>query len=237
MCLAVGTQPWLGRQFALLVGQARPQSMPTLRGLPWAGRSMTRLTVPHPGPSKPASVALSELAIAAGAAGQSVTLCYDGLPASVLCHLWKHCNRYAGLGDVYHVRTQSDIRKLTECTSAVRLTLVHVPRLRNATSWAIQMTPTAAEGRHRLPALFCYGGLNDVDDDPGATLVLRGDDGETAAVARWLSMLQPQVPNWASISMVLTIGVDPILDGRPPGPTTRPEPAPNGTPGLRPSRK
>jgi hypothetical protein len=69
---------------------------------------MTRLHTALPVPPKPSSVTLSELAIAAGVAGQSVTLYYHEFSAPVVCHLWKYCMRYAGPAEVQHVRRQPD---------------------------------------------------------------------------------------------------------------------------------
>jgi hypothetical protein len=66
---------------------------------------MTYLCIPQPAPSKPISVALCELAVVAGAAGQSVTLGFDGFPAPVLRQPWKYCTRYAGPSEVHHVRS------------------------------------------------------------------------------------------------------------------------------------
>lgn len=106
---------------------------------------MTRLCIPRPAPSKPISVALCELAIAAGVAGQSLTLCFDGYPAPVLCQLWRYCTRYTGPSELHHVRTQADVGKLTDEPSAVRLVLAHAQRLRNATSWTIQMASATAQ--------------------------------------------------------------------------------------------
>ena len=89
---------------------------------------MTCLSAALPLTPRPASVALSELAIAAGAAGHSVTLCCQNFPAPVLCGLYKYCIRYAKPVEVQHVRTQKDIRDLAEAMGSVRPT-------RRATCW------------------------------------------------------------------------------------------------------
>jgi hypothetical protein len=111
---------------------------------------MTRVNVVHPVPCKPTSIALSELAIAAGAGGHSITLCYWEFPAPVLCQLWQYCIRYIGLGEVHHLRTQADVRELAKIVSYVRLALVYSPRLCNAASWAIRMAPATEDRRRRL---------------------------------------------------------------------------------------
>jgi hypothetical protein len=58
---------------------------------------MTRLNIPHALSSKPTTVAISELAVTAGAIGRGMTLCFEGFPASTLCQLWKYCIRCVGL--------------------------------------------------------------------------------------------------------------------------------------------
>ena len=99
---------------------------------------MTRLpAIPTP-PPKPTSVALSELAIAAGLAGRNVTLSFDGFPAPTLCQLWKYCIRYAPAETVRNIYTQADVHKLAKGIDQVRLVLLHTPRLCSQVSWTIQ---------------------------------------------------------------------------------------------------
>ena len=160
---------------------------------------------------KPISVALGELAIAAGAAGHSVTLCYQGLPAPVLCNLYKYCITYAGPAEVRHVRTPKDIRDLTEVMVSVRLAIIYNARILSAASWAIQVAPGIEGAEIARPALFCNGDCLDLTDDPGATLVLRGDDAEAAAIPRWLTLMQPQAPPWHAVSSALTVQTEPAL--------------------------
>jgi len=131
-------------------------------------------------------VALSELAIAAGMAGRSVTLCFEGFPAPVLCQLYKYCIRYAGPETVRNIYTQADVRKLAKEIDQVRLVLVHTARLCNLVSWTIQTSGLVLEDGAAKPAQFHCVGSRDAEDDPGATLVLRGDGAEQAAVAQWL---------------------------------------------------
>ena len=52
------------------------------------GAAMTCLSASIPLPLKPNAVSLSELAIGAGSAGQSVTVHFQDFPAHILCKLW-----------------------------------------------------------------------------------------------------------------------------------------------------
>ena len=70
---------------------------------------MTRLPTSIPGNSIPATVALGELAIAAGMAGYSVALCYADYPAPLVCEMWRrHCQLLSS-EQVYHIRTAADV--------------------------------------------------------------------------------------------------------------------------------
>lgn len=146
---------------------------------------MTRLNVPHQLPPKPTTVALCELAIAAGLTGHNVTLSFKGFPAPTLCQLCKYCMRYAGPNAVRNIYTQADVRKLAKESPAVRLVLVHAVRLCNLVSWTIQTSSVLGDGAAQ-PALFHCVDSDDAENDPGATLVIQGDSTEQAAVAQWL---------------------------------------------------
>jgi hypothetical protein len=93
----------------------------------------------------------------------------------------------------------------------VRLALIYSARLRTAASWAIQMASEIEGDRNPRPALFCSGDPLDADDNPGATLVLRGDAGESATVTLWLSFMQPDAMNWQAFSPTMTIRSEPSL--------------------------
>lgn len=55
---------------------------------------MTRLSTPHLLlPPTPRSVVLGELAVAAGIAGQPVTLMYQDYAGPALCEIWKYLMR------------------------------------------------------------------------------------------------------------------------------------------------
>jgi hypothetical protein len=56
---------------------------------------MTRLNIPHGPLPSPCSIALGDLAIAAGFAGRCITLCYPDYPAPLLCHRLA-CLAYSG---------------------------------------------------------------------------------------------------------------------------------------------
>jgi len=148
---------------------------------------MTRLPVPQPVPTAPGSVHLGELAIAAGMAGFPVTLCYQDFPAPELSQVWKHYIRSVGPNEVHHIHTQRNLDKLPDRLAEVRIVLVHAPRLHIPTAWSIQlMEPTGVEGGP-CPALLSRFVPDDLDEEPGATIVLRGSVQESAAIGRWLA--------------------------------------------------
>jgi hypothetical protein len=173
---------------------------------------MTRLPVAHPLPLKPASIALCELAIAAGMTGHSVTLYFEEFPAPTLCQLLKYCIRYAGPAAVRNIHSQANVRSLTKDVDQVRLVLVHTTRLCNLVSWTIQTSGLVLEDGVPKPALFHCAGPYDAEGDPGATLVLRGDGAEQAAVAQWLLTAGNDHPDWETIPSVECFQREPALD-------------------------
>ena len=187
---------------------------------------MTRLPTPQPVPKAPSTVRLGELAIAAGMAGFPVTVCYQEFPAPELSQVWKYYIRSVRASEVHHIHTQRDLNKLPERLAEVRIVLIHVPRLHIPTAWSIQlMEPTDAEGGP-CPAMLSRFVPDDLDEEPGATLVLRGTAQETATIGRWLAtrgnadhgrLLPPgpmsvEFPAW--LSSVLSPNPRPIGRGR-----------------------
>ncbi len=71
---------------------------------------MPRLADPSGIRSRPASVALGELGIAAGMVGESVTIACD-FPANTLCQVWKYYTQALGAGNVIHVRAKKDLKE------------------------------------------------------------------------------------------------------------------------------
>ena len=135
----------------------------------------------------PSIVRLGELAMAAGIAGFPVTLCYQDFPAPVLSQIWRYYIRVVGSETVHHVRTQSDLNKLSERISEVRLVLVHTPRLHIPTAWSIQLAESADAEGGPLPTMLSRFMPSDLDQDPGATLVVRATKQQATAVAQWLA--------------------------------------------------
>lgn len=173
---------------------------------------MTRIHTALPVPLKPSSVKLCELAIATGMVGHSVTLSFQSFPAPTLCQLWKYSIRYAGAEKVRNIYSQADVRKLAKEVDQVRLILVYTARLCNLVSWTIQTSGLAIEGGAAKPALFHCVGPCDAEDDPGATLILRGDGAEQAAVAQWLLTTGNDRPDWEAVPPALNIQAEPAID-------------------------
>ena len=146
---------------------------------------MTRTSTRRSGPATPSSVRLGELAIAAGLAGDSVTLCFQDFPAPVLSGIWQHHARAVGPDAVHHIHTQKDLNKLPLRMAEVRVVIVHTPRLHIPAAWSIQMA-APADGISR-PAMFSRLVPSDLAEDPGATLVVRATLQENDDLARWLA--------------------------------------------------
>ena len=148
---------------------------------------MTRLPIAHALPSPPSSILLGELAIAAGMAGFPVTLCYQEFPVPELSQVWKHCIRSVGPDEVHHIHTQRNLDKLPGRLAEVRIVLVHTPRLHIPTAWLIQLMDAGDAEGGPCPAMLSRFVPDDLDEEPGATVVLRGTAQETAAIGRWLA--------------------------------------------------
>lgn len=146
---------------------------------------MTRTSARRSVPATPSSVRLGELAMAAGLAGDSVTLCYHDFPAPVLSGIWQHHTRAVGPDAVHHIHTQKDLNKLPSRMAVVRVVIVHTPRLHIPTSWSIQMADLADVIAR--PAIFSRLDPSDVAEDPGATLIVRATPQENEDLAHWLS--------------------------------------------------
>jgi hypothetical protein len=63
----------------------------------------------------------------------------------------------------------------------------------------------------RSPPFLCSAGPGDVEEDPGATLVLRGDGPEQLAVAQWLLTVESDCPTWSTIPAGMNIQANPAL--------------------------
>jgi len=156
---------------------------------------MTNQPTPQPVPITPDIVRLGELAIAAGIAGLPVTLCYPDFPAPVLSRIWQHYVRFVGSDAAHHVSTQGDLKGLTKQMCDVRLVMVHTPRLHIPTAWTIQLAEPTDDTNRPLPAMLSRFAPSDLDEDPGATLVVRTTERQTATVSQWLSSLSTGHPD------------------------------------------
>ncbi len=169
---------------------------------------MTRLNVTPLSPRKPVSVILGEMAIAAGIAEHSLTLCYRDYPAPLLCEQWKYFARSVDADAVHHVHGQADVRKIAERIDGLRLIFVHSPSHHHATVWSVQMAGLDGEAPHPRPTVFSCGDAVETDEDPGATLLLRCDMEERQAITRWLIAGNRLAPGWANAASTLQVDVD-----------------------------
>ncbi len=109
---------------------------------------MTHLATPQPATTRPSTIRLGELAMAAGMAGMPVALCYQEFPAPILSEVWRHYIRTAAPDVVHHVRAQSDLNRLPERIANSRLVLVHAANLHVPTAWSIRSPPAKELNEH-----------------------------------------------------------------------------------------
>ena len=92
------------------------------------------------------------------------------------------------------------------------LLLLRTPRLHNAVAWSIHMASLGAGGaRETRPAVLARSVPSDVDQDPGATLVLRGNPGEYQEIAQWLAEGGCGGPRWSTIRSRVAVEFHPAL--------------------------
>ena len=65
------------------------------------------------------------------------------------------------------------------------------------------------QGRNSRPALFCGVGSEDPENDPGATLILRGNPSEHVALERWLLLPDIELLDWDIVPPELNVQIDP----------------------------
>jgi hypothetical protein len=94
----------------------------------------------------------------------------------------------------------------------VRLVLAQSPRLYNATAWAIQMHVPSADQTVARPALMCGFAPDDLDDDPGPSLVLHGNSDELTSLTRWVSQRNPTDSDAVDIQSPSHVHYHPLLD-------------------------
>ena len=183
---------------------------------------MTRIPSTERAPQIPASVMISSLAIAAGATGQSLAVCFREYPAPLLCEMWKRLTAAFDAEKVCHVHTAKDVRDLTSRISDVRIVIVHASRLLIPVNWAIQFS--RFEDVATAPTVLTSSVAENLDEDPGATLVLQGDSNEINLIENWLlhvpeRRVERRNEGWRPID-----NVDPQLDS-----VLRPQIAPDGS--------
>jgi hypothetical protein len=145
---------------------------------------MPRLPDPSTIRLRPASVALGELAIAAGLVGESVTIA-GNFRTNTVCQMWKYYTQTLGGGNVIHVRARRDLKDFEARLADIRAVFVNSPRLYQDVAWTIQMAGSGTMSAR--PAVFCGFQHEDPDADPG----LCSDPGAWAA--EYLLGLDPAV--------------------------------------------
>lgn len=150
----------------------------------------------------PATVQIAQVVIAAGIAGRTVSLYYDGYPADILCAHWRQIVKDFSTGQILHVHTQADVRKLEKDPSGFRLVILHKRRFAGSVGWTLQMS-SSQTGQSR-PAIFSCCVPDDRDSEPGAALVLHADHREVATVTRAIENSQQAGVDWSVMGEQLT---------------------------------
>jgi hypothetical protein len=102
--------------------------------------------------------------VAAGTAGQSTAIHFQDFPAHITCTVWQYFMHFAGPGEVFHVRSQADLRKLPGACGSAKLVLVYLAKLRTAASWAVEMASVADTEANSRPAIFSASNAGNGED-------------------------------------------------------------------------
>jgi hypothetical protein len=151
-------------------------------------------------------MALGNLAIAAGVAGCSITLSYQGFPATLLCELWRNHTLRMASQHWLQVFGQRELRDLRSKSSRLRLVVMHNPRLIGTLGWTLGMLGNNCSCSR--PAVFLDTGKADFDEPPGPHWALQSQPAEIAAVSGWLSAGGTS-PEWESFGPLSRIEYDP----------------------------
>jgi hypothetical protein len=160
-------------------------------------------------PSRPDSVVLCELVVAAGLAGRGLTLCFDHFPAVVLSEIYRYCIRGVTASSVLRIRSQRDLRNLEQRMETIRVVLVESERLLPETQWLVHMESASCVPGEGLPAVLCSSAPGDPENLPEATLVLQGSESEFAALSRWRRQANALNPHSVEVRMPRSIELDP----------------------------
>ena len=144
---------------------------------------MARLNQPIGFAARPSSVALGELAIAAGLVGQSLAVNFRDFPAMIICELWRYFTEGVGPAQVLRVCTRKNLKDLDETLAGLRIAIIQNVRLCREASWAIQL----ADASQPRPAVLFSSEAHAVEDDPGTVLSVVCTERETASVIDWLA--------------------------------------------------
>ena len=168
---------------------------------------MPQLADPSDIRSRPASVAVGELAIAAGLLGESVTVACD-FPASTLCQIWKYYSQPLRPANAIHIRARQDIKDLEQRMTGIRSVFVNSSKWYHDVAWLIQMA--GSDSMSPRPAVFCSFQHGDPDSDPGFTLPLTNDEQEVAAIQNWAAgQAESRV---VEVELPTSVDYDPQLD-------------------------
>lgn len=134
----------------------------------------------------PATMQLAESVLAAAYAGKSVALALDSYPAPLLCSMCRVLPERLGADYVIHVHSRAHLRVFIKQAQLFRLAVLHNPKLLSELNWFLQ-TRSQLEGSMQT-AVFLTTLPENLDHDPGATLVLHANDLEVERITQSLSV-------------------------------------------------
>ncbi|MBI2808659.1 MAG: hypothetical protein HYX68_27030 [Planctomycetes bacterium] len=135
----------------------------------------------------PDEILFCQWAIAAGLAGHSLQLRFQGFPAPILRRLFQVCTSWTSADRVHAVYGLADFRTLTQGIVKPRLILVFDARLAVKIAWRVALHQRDdSEWHDSCPAVFVCQSPRLGDEDPAATLVLHGHPAKVGLLTDWL---------------------------------------------------
>jgi hypothetical protein len=144
---------------------------------------MARLNNPSGLAGRPSTVALGELAIAAGLVGLSLGVNFRDFPAMIRCELWKYFAEGVGSEQVLRLCSRKNLKDLEELLPGLRTVVIQNSSLYREASWSIQL----ADALQPRPTVFFSSAAHAAEDDPGAVLSVICTEREIASVVDWLA--------------------------------------------------
>ena len=141
---------------------------------------------------------LISLGCIGGFSGRPVAFAFRDFATDVISAIWALVASWCGAKEVAEVFSQVDVQRLRPRLHEVRVILVFQSRdngrFANDLSWMIEQR--RGRGLLPLPVILSQYHAN-LEDTPGATVVIRGGVGLSAAAGRWLLQATPNLSPFA----------------------------------------